>query len=56
MHGMSSRILRGLLTGAPVHPTFGAPVATAIPQGAIAEICGGAERLVAANGDAFEVD
>ena len=56
MHGMSSRVLRGLLTGAPVHPTFGAPVATAIPQGAIAEIRGAAERIIDANGDAFEVD
>ena len=43
MHGMSSRILRGLLTGAPVHPTFGAPVAPSIAQGALVEISDGAK-------------
>lgn len=54
MHGMSSRILRGLLTGAPIHPAFGAPVAPSIVQGALVEISDGTERLVAANGDAFD--
>ena len=56
MHGMSSRILRGLLTGAPVQPVFGAPVAPSIAQGALVEISDGAERVIEANGDAFEAD
>ena len=56
MHGMSSRILRGLLTGAPIHPAFGAPVAPSIAQGALVEISGGTERLVAANRDDFDAD
>jgi len=53
MHGMSSRVLRGLLTGAAEQPGCGAPVADGLRQGAIAEIAGGAERVLDA-GEAFE--
>ncbi|MEH3040883.1 MAG: histidine phosphatase family protein [Sphingomonas paucimobilis] len=45
MHGMSSRVLRGVLTGAPVDPRFGAPVADDLPQGSIALIEGGRESV-----------
>ncbi|MEA3033787.1 MAG: glucosyl-3-phosphoglycerate phosphatase [Sphingomonadales bacterium] len=38
MHGMSSRVLRGLLTGAKPHPDCGAPIAANLPQGSVAEI------------------
>ena len=53
MHGMSSRVLRGLLTGAPVRPGFAAPVADGIRQGALVEIADGREILLD-QGDAFE--
>jgi probable phosphoglycerate mutase len=53
MHGMSSRVLRGLLTGAPVRPGFAAPIADGIRQGALVEIANGREILLD-QGDAFE--
>ena len=53
MHGMSSRVLRGLLTGAPIRPGFAAPIADGIRQGALVEIASGRE-LVLDQGDAFE--
>jgi probable phosphoglycerate mutase len=46
MHGMSSRVLRGMLTGAAHQPGCGAPVAAGLPQGSVAEIAGGAETIV----------
>ncbi|KQM26528.1 MULTISPECIES: histidine phosphatase family protein [unclassified Sphingomonas] len=45
MHGMSSRVLRGVLTGAPVDPRFAAPIADDLPQGSIALIEGGRESV-----------
>lgn len=45
-HGMSSRVLRGLLTGAAPHPGCGAPVAPGLPQGAIVEVADGVETLL----------
>ena len=53
MHGMSSRVLRGLLTGAAVREGFAAPIADGIRQGALVEIAGGREILLE-QGDAFE--
>ncbi len=46
MHGLSSRVLRGILTGAPVHPALGAPIAPSLVQGAIALIVAGVESLL----------
>jgi probable phosphoglycerate mutase len=46
MHGMSSRVLRGWLTGAAPHLDCGAPVASSLPQGSVAEIEGGRETLL----------
>ncbi|WP_129793600.1 histidine phosphatase family protein [Sphingosinicella sp. CPCC 101087] len=46
MHGMSSRVLRGLVSGAPHHPGCGAPIAAAVPQGRIAELIEGRESVV----------
>lgn len=46
MHGMSSRVLRALLTGAEVRRDCGAPVAASLPQGAIVEIAEGVETVV----------
>lgn len=45
-HGMSSRVLRGIMTGAPVLPAFGAPAAPDLPQGSIVKIEGGVETVV----------
>jgi probable phosphoglycerate mutase len=53
MHGMSSRVLRGLLTGAAEQPGCGAPMAGLLRQGAVAEIEGGVERVLE-TGEAYE--
>jgi probable phosphoglycerate mutase len=53
MHGMSSRVLRGLLTGAADRPGCGAPVAEGLRQGAMVEISDGVERVLE-QGDAFD--
>jgi broad specificity phosphatase PhoE len=46
MHGMSARVLRGLMTGAGIDPDCGAPVAPHLPQGSVAEIDAGRETLL----------
>ena len=46
MHGMSSRILRGVMTGMPPLPQFGAPAAPDLPQGSIVKIEKGVETVV----------
>ena len=45
MHGMSSRVLRGVLTGADVLPQFAAPVAPDLPQGSVVLIEDGVETV-----------
>lgn len=45
MHGISSRVLRGIMAGFPVHPDLGVPIAPSLVQGSIALIENGAERL-----------
>ncbi len=46
MHGMSSRVIRGVMTGRDVLPGFDAPVAPNLPQGSIALIEHGRETIV----------
>jgi len=46
MHGISSRVLRGMLTGAAHRPECGAPVANGLPQGSVVEIADGAETVI----------
>lgn len=46
MHGMSSRLLRGIMTGAPLRPECGAPVADGLPQGSVVMIEGGVEQVI----------
>jgi broad specificity phosphatase PhoE len=46
MHGISSRVLRGLLTGAPDRPGCGAPVAAPLPQGSVVCIENKVETVV----------
>lgn len=45
MHGISSRVLRGIMAGYRVHPDLGAPIAPSLVQGSIALIENGAETL-----------
>jgi probable phosphoglycerate mutase len=46
MHGLSSRVLRGVMTGWPVDPEFGAPIADGLPQGSIVLVERGVEQVV----------
>jgi probable phosphoglycerate mutase len=46
MHGMSSRVLRGMLTGRAVDPRWGAPIAPGLPQGTMVMIEAGRETVV----------
>lgn len=45
MHGISSRVLRGVMTGRTADPDLGAPVAEGLPQGSVALIEGGVESI-----------
>ncbi|MEQ1689270.1 MAG: histidine phosphatase family protein [Sphingopyxis sp.] len=46
MHGMSSRVLRGLLLGLEPDPRFGVPIAPGLPQGSLVMIGGGVEKVI----------
>jgi glucosyl-3-phosphoglycerate phosphatase len=46
MHGISSCVLRGMLTGAEARPECRAPVADGLPQGSVVEIEDGAEHVL----------
>lgn len=46
MHGISSRVLRGIMAGYAVHPLHGAPIAPSLVQGSIALVEHGAERVL----------
>lgn len=46
MHGISSRVLRGVMTGQDVHPEFASPISPGLPQGSVVMIEGGRETVV----------
>lgn len=46
MHGISSRVLRGVMTGADDMPGYGAPAAPGLPQGSVVAIAHGVETVV----------
>ncbi len=46
MHGISSRVLRGVMTGCDFHPEFATPIAPGLPQGSVVMIEGGMETVV----------
>jgi len=46
MHGITSRVLRGMMTGAAPHAEFGAPVLPGLEQGSLVMIERGVETLV----------
>lgn len=50
MHGMSSRVLRGLLLDLPVTDPWKAPIAPSLPQGTMVMIENGAEHIVRQGG------
>ena len=45
-HGMTARILRGILTWQAPHPKAGAPLADPLPQGSLVMIGNGVERVI----------
>lgn len=45
-HGMTSRVLRGLLTGQPPLALINAPMANSLPQGSMVQIVNGVETIV----------
>lgn len=45
-HGMTSRVLRGLLTGRPPLAQIDAPMADSLPQGSMVQIVDGVETIV----------
>ena len=55
MHGISSRVLRGMLTGAPQRPECRAPVADPLPQGSVTCVAAGTETLLHLAGGGFGV-
>ncbi len=54
MHGISARVLRGILLGLPVEPMFGAPIADSLPQGSMVMIRDGEEQIVTLGEGALE--
>ena len=46
MHGISSRVLRGIMAGYPVHPDLGVPIAPSLVQGSIALVVDGQETVL----------
>lgn len=46
MHGISSRVLRGVMTGSPEVPGYGAPAAEGLPQGSVVVIERSVERVI----------
>lgn len=46
MHGISSRVLRGILTNVGNHPAIGVPAAPSVPQGSVMMIERGAETML----------
>ncbi|OYY78086.1 MAG: histidine phosphatase family protein [Sphingomonas sp. 28-62-20] len=46
MHGLSSRVMRGIMAGMAPHPAIGAPAASSLPQGSLVMVAGGVETLV----------
>ncbi|WP_419807615.1 histidine phosphatase family protein [Sphingomonas sp.] len=45
MHGISSRVLRGVMTGAAVHHDYATPIAPGLPQGSVVLIESGRESV-----------
>jgi glucosyl-3-phosphoglycerate phosphatase len=45
-HGMTARVLRGLMLGLPNLAGYGAPIARSLSQGSMVMICDGTEELV----------
>ena len=46
MHGISSRVLRGIMAGYPAHPELGVPIAPSLVQGSISLVVDGQESVL----------
>jgi broad specificity phosphatase PhoE len=46
MHGISSRVLRGVMTGAPIDSMARVPISAGLPQGSVACLAGGRETIL----------
>lgn len=46
MHGISSRVLRGVLLGGAILPAYGVPIAPGLPQGSVVKIENGQEDII----------
>ncbi|VVS96890.1 Histidine phosphatase family protein [Sphingomonas sp. EC-HK361] len=46
MHGISSRVMRGVMTGAAIDGWAGAPVMAGMPQGSVTMVARGVEHLI----------
>jgi probable phosphoglycerate mutase len=46
MHGISSRVLRGVMTGAAIDAMAGVPIAPGLPQGSVACLADGSETIL----------
>lgn len=46
MHGISSRVMRGVMSDLPDVPGYDAPAAASLPQGSVVMIAGGVEHIV----------
>lgn len=46
MHGVSSRVLRGVMTGRDPHARFGTPLADGLPQGSVSLVEAGRETVL----------
>jgi probable phosphoglycerate mutase len=51
MHGMSSRVLRGLLLGLEPDHRFGVPIADSLPQGSLVMVANGVEKIIRHDAD-----
>ena len=45
-HGISSRVLRGVLTGAAADARYAVPIAAGLPQGSLVLVAGGVEQVI----------
>jgi len=53
-HGMTSRVLRGVLRGLPQQSDMGAPIAESLPQGSMVQITDGVETIIHRGGGESE--
>ena len=53
-HGMTARVMRGILLGLPLLERFNAPIADGLPQGSMVAIRDGVEEIITLGAGARE--